>query len=400
MRVHLAFRACGTSVLHLLLIGTAGARTIRVPSEYPTIGLGLGAAASGDTVAIACGVYPEHGLVLRDGVMLRSDTGEPGCVTIDGQHEGTVLLGPVGLGARTVVEGVTITGRYWQPAVEATGKEPAGDGSRGGGGISLFVSGATFRRCVIRANTAESVGAGGVYVGGGGPSFIDCAFVENVGGRGGGAGVESADAVFYRCEFSGNQGVGGGAIIVYTVMATHSPAPLREQLPLTGTRLEKCTLSSNRAPVGGALVVADVVSVRECSFVRNASYIGSAVYTIWGSATIENTIIAFGQFGEALQCEYPYPNSAILSCCDLFGNQGGDWVGCIADQVNLRGNFSADPMFCDLNGGDFHLSDRSPCAPENSPGNCGRIGAWPVGCSTSALSPSTWGRVKVSFLPR
>jgi hypothetical protein len=29
------------------------------------------------------------------------------------------------------------------------------------------------------------------------------------------------------------------------------------------------------------------------------------------------------------------------------GNGGGDWVGGIADQHGVRGNISADPLFCD-----------------------------------------------------
>jgi hypothetical protein len=66
----------------------------------------------------------------------------------------------------------------------------------------------------------------------------------------------------------------------------------------------------------------------------------------------------------------------------VYGNAGGDWVGCIADQYGVNGNFSADPLFCDPTHDDFTLAATSPCAPENSPGECGLIGAWPVGCET------------------
>ena len=65
-----------------------------------------------------------------------------------------------------------------------------------------------------------------------------------------------------------------------------------------------------------------------------------------------------------------------MECCDVYGNVGGDWVGPIADQLGLDGNFSADPCFCDAESGDFHLWNYSPCAQEG----CGLIGAWPVGC--------------------
>jgi hypothetical protein len=73
-----------------------------------------------------------------------------------------------------------------------------------------------------------------------------------------------------------------------------------------------------------------------------------------------------------------------LSCCDLFGNAGGDYVGRIGGQIGIDGNFSADPAFCDTLNGDFTLGDCSPCLPGNHPDgyDCGGIiGAW------AALAP-------------
>jgi hypothetical protein len=62
--------------------------------------------------------------------------------------------------------------------------------------------------------------------------------------------------------------------------------------------------------------------------------------------------------------------SAVLSCCDLFGNAGGDWTGCSATQVGINGNFSADPMFCGAQDEDFSLQSGSPCLDV---GGCGLI---------------------------
>lgn len=84
-----------------------------------------------------------------------------------------------------------------------------------------------------------------------------------------------------------------------------------------------------------------------------------------------------------------------LSCCDLFGNEGGDWTEEIVDQLGENGNISADPAFCDPDFGDFTLADSSPCAPFLPPNEeCDMIDAWPVGCGGTAVSPASWGDLK------
>ena len=85
------------------------------------------------------------------------------------------------------------------------------------------------------------------------------------------------------------------------------------------------------------------------------------------------------------------------SCSDIYGNEGGDWVGCIAGQDMVRGNLATDPLFCDLGSNDVHLDEASPCAPDHNP-ECGLIGAWPVNCGEpTAVRDSSWGRIKSSF---
>jgi hypothetical protein len=69
----------------------------------------------------------------------------------------------------------------------------------------------------------------------------------------------------------------------------------------------------------------------------------------------------------------------VLTCCNLYGNTNGDWIGCIADQEGSNGNISLDPLFCDAENGEFSLCSDSPCALDNNPG-CGQIGALGTGC--------------------
>ena len=51
--------------------------------DAPTIRAGVDSAAVGDTLEIACGTYYEHHIVVKSGLVLRSETGQPECVTID-----------------------------------------------------------------------------------------------------------------------------------------------------------------------------------------------------------------------------------------------------------------------------------------------------------------------------
>ena len=97
------------------------------------------------------------------------------------------------------------------------------------------------------------------------------------------------------------------------------------------------------------------------------------------SVTLENTIVAFSTQGEGVICDSTA--DVTLICCDVYGNVGGDWVGCIASQYETNGNICEDPLFCCAGSEDFHLRPESPCAPFTLPNpECDLIGAWPVGC--------------------
>jgi hypothetical protein len=111
---------------------------------------------------------------------------------------------------------------------------------------------------------------------------------------------------------------------------------------------------------------------------------------------VENCVIAFSGSGGAIQADlHPPPR---LTCCDIFGNAGGDWVGCIADQYGIAGNICLDPLFCDPQNLDLTLREESPCAPFSPPNaECDQIGAWPVGCGGTPVTPTTWGAIKARF---
>lgn len=269
---------------------------------------------------------------------------------------------------------------------------------------------------------------------------------ENNGAGGGPGGLACGSATLTDCRFTGNStavGDGGGMScygsptlinVVFEGNVTQgSPA---ESRPFNGyggallcgsgsPTLVHITFSNNRAFFGGGAVSCQGdVEMTHCTFEGNSSAIdGGAVYVRWGSATIanctfagncaesgaggglhcveggvasvSNSIIAFSECGQAVWLDIS--SAVTLTCCDIFGNDGGDWVGGIAGQLGVNGNISEDPLFC-LDAHDewpYTLHSDSPCAPSNP--ECGLIGAWSIGCSPTAVELMTWGAIKAMY---
>ncbi|UCG53086.1 MAG: hypothetical protein JSW58_05900 [Candidatus Latescibacterota bacterium] len=143
------------------------------------------------------------------------------------------------------------------------------------------------------------------------------------------------------------------------------------------------TITDNTATLeGGALHCSDgwptIINNTICG---NGAPTGGGIFLTGSGShpTIDNTIIAFGIEGEGIVCHSDA--SPTLTCCDIYGNAGGDAL-CGLDGGN---NFAADPEFCGPSGnGDYWLWDTSPCAIENSPCNM-FVGAWPVGCQATGI---------------
>lgn len=123
----------------------------------------------------------------------------------------------------------------------------------------------------------------------------------------------------------------------------------------------------------------------QCTFHGNEATWGSNVSCDCGS-TIEmsNCIVTGGIAAEVFYVDES--SSATLICTDIHGNEGGDWVGPLADQLGQDGNISADPLYCNALARDFTLAESSPCAPKVDP-ECGLIGAHPVSCAVPTGAP-------------
>ena len=285
--------------------------------DAPTIGAGIDSASTGDTVLVACGTYYEA-LGVKEGVTLLSEDGNADCVTIDGQYTYRGLgCGPCD--SLTVIKGFTIA-----RAVDYN--LPSGSG---GGLLCVRSDSLVIENCAFVSNGAEW--GGGVSLEYCSPTFINCTFADNgYASQGGALWLGVSSPVLENCTFVGNSALYGGAVC--------------------------CEMQS--APL-----------FKNCIFYRNhGHYFGGGIYcNQFATPTLENTVIAYSEARAAIWCEDEW-SAPTLTCCDIYGNTGGDWTECIAEQQGTHGNLSAAPRFCDAPSGDFTLEDCSPCLPGNHPG--------------------------------
>ncbi|MFZ1946485.1 MAG: right-handed parallel beta-helix repeat-containing protein [bacterium] len=314
--------------------------------DAPTIDAGVDSAASGDTLLLADGVFTEPGVtgirVIGKTIGFFSESGNPDACVIDcagGAEWFCICFGGYDgayRGGYGKVRGLTIT--------------------NAGMAIEAWVSSsATVENCRFVNNTGQVVVAGGMAGEGYGSICVnDCDFRSN---------PSTQLSCQYKCSATANRCVfyQGGRVLSVGDDAH-------------GT-ISGCTLVGNSGGTGGVVRGAD------------HDYLTSSIM-------ISGCIIAFN-IGTPVVCNMSLLG---LSCTDIWGNTGGDYVGCAAGLDGAHGNFSADPLFCDYLGGDLRLQVTSPCLPGNHPlgTDCGVMGAVEEACET-ATEPTTWGAIKAMY---
>jgi hypothetical protein len=381
------------AVLGVGLLANAGATTYLVrpdgTGDFTTIGAAVAAAAQGDTVLVAPGTYVGSGnkniTISGKNIVLQSEAGPDATIialqgTPDSPARAFYFTG--GITPAAVVDGFTIRGGY--------STEPAG----GGGAILLGGHASpTIRNCAFLDNTAVWVG-GAVFGTSHGSLLVQgCIFEGNSADNGGALHTYLRDVQIDDCVFRENHSNGGGAISfggvhgwVRHCLFEQNTTPDNAGGAAAGIApddqdvdVESCVFARN---VGGSTFFSSsnltgTLYLRNCTFSQNDSrLLGATAYFAGvgaGSAAIESSILAFDTAGQAVACEWGSP---AVSCSDIYGNVGGDWVDGVATQYGMNRNFSLDPCFCDPENDDFTLWNYSPCAQVT----CGTIGAWPVAC--------------------
>jgi len=342
------------------------AGVIVVPDSVGTIGAALAIASSGDTVQVQPGTYPET-IVLVDGVaVIAADPGQR--PVLDGGGSGPVVSAQ-NCGSGTVLQGFVV---------------------RNGVGVGL---------------------GGGAWVKSSSLRIQDCRFEDNSAVHGGGVGGENSAFQLIDCRLEGNAASQtGGAISV-----TGLPSPT-----ITG-----CTLFDNDALAGGGLAIRNgcTPAVSGSLIDTNRADQGGGVwYDLFAGGTLSGCTIVFndatslggGLFLNSLSgpaitaCVIALSGSGAAAhavagatptwdCNDLWGNANGNAV---VGGGDLGTNISVDPEFCDpVSGGDFGLSDTSPClAGVSCPSLIGAFGQACVAVSAGAeMTASSWGAVKARY---
>ena len=355
-----------------LLVATTCAATVRVvrpdgQGTLPNIQAAVDASTDGDQIWLIAGVFTGPGnrdiVIGPRNILIRSFDDDPAVCIIDCEgsesapHRAFWLNDSVA--QITAIQSITMRGGY----------------AESGGGGAMLISGHAsgyIVNCVFENNASGMTdwhAGGAVYVNyGGTPVFNGCVFRGNQAFAGGALTTNHGGRVtFNDCRFIGNRAIRGGAIYGITTEKNGCLFAGNEAQETGGAiwhnssgldYYESCTFDGNRAPAGGAIFI-------------NSNY--------GGPVEMIDTIISNCPEGEAIACNASVPIT--FSCCNFYGNAGGDWTEPFADQVDLNGNFSANPCYCDAAGEDFYLCADSYALEGNHPWGCDQlVGAYGLGC--------------------
>ena len=330
--------------------------------DAATIQAAVDSAVAGDTILLSDGTFRGLGnrdIVIEKSLTVRSESGNPLSCVIDCQGTSTERHRAFLCDAAYLMfEGLTVKNGYYSEA----------------GALDI-----------------ETTQEGQVTI-------SRCRFINNNGGYGGAIrclllGYETF--VISECVFEGNysQYYGGGVFLE------------RHLNPDGLCRIVDCTFLSNYADYGAALAewLFEPPLGGPLTEDVGTHMIGCTIAANYGTCSIFGTAMS----GERLIIAYnetfaPFINSIpVLSCSNVFGNAGGDWIGVLEEQYRVRGNIRVCPSFCSLPLGDLRLCDQSPCLPGMHPDDyaCGLIGALDEGCTCgpSSTRPSTWGGIKALY---
>ena len=429
-----ALRFCCAAIAFAAIPFVADAATIQVPGDQPTIAEGIAVASLGDTVLICSGTYLEAGIQITEGITVRGLTGDPDDVIIDANCV-DVAVCCIDVAAPIAIEALTVTGGHsesgqWMGAIHCLGStltlrdvvltenvSPPGHENRG---LYAMDSELTLIDCEVSHNGSESAGVGaGMRILASTATISGVSFLSNSGFRGGGLSCEYSSVYICSSVFAGNYAcdTGGGinstnsGLIVEDCVFTENdasvasaifaefPAPLRvSQTRIIGNGGYGNDNGGSVIGFWNVDVVMEAVTIAH-NFVQNYSGGTSCIEVAQSNVMLSNCIVAFteaiaGEPASAIRCDESA--TVDLSCCDIYGNNGGDWIGHIADQLGVNGNICADPMFCGATDWDTTVDELSPCAPANN--SCGeQIGSGEVACASTNVRESSWGAIKALY---
>jgi serine protease len=284
-----------------------------VPSDFPTIQAAIDAAADGDSIVVAAGIYLEHLDFLGKAIRLVSEDG-PATTVIDGTDNGPVMTIRATGRDETLIDGFTIT---------------HGQGPWGGGITLEFGGSPTIRGNWFIANQQAAGGFGAAIGGNGASPLVDSNYFEG-----------------NSCDDQHLSGVlafvnGSSARIINNVLYGNDCRGINFTVP-EGVAPE----ASNNTLVGN----------------RTGIYVGAQVPTV--SQIYRNNVIVGGTIGLDVAWDDNRVNAPtwihnlVYGCSTNF--QGID------DPTGTLGNVSVEPKLVDVSRKNFRLLDDSPAIDAGS----------------------------------
>jgi Abnormal spindle-like microcephaly-assoc'd, ASPM-SPD-2-Hydin len=376
-RWRLAVPAAAVLALGSVPTTVSGAGTLSVPYDFATIQAAISAAASGDTVLVAPGTYPEHIDFLGKAITVTSAAG-PATTIIDGGGTGRVITFASQEGRDSVLRGFTIRN---------------GNSSFGNGILSD--GSPTIEGNVITGNAICSDG-GGIYVSGS-PLIRNNLISDNGspdfgcrGGSGGGIWLEGgstgSSAQIIDNTITGNQAFWGGAIAMFAagtptiagnVMSGNSSMDQGGAIWSVSNSdalvVQNLIVNNHAGAVGGGMFF-EPPDGSPGPLLLNNTFAGNTAMSdgsaVWAggyfssSRFVDNVLVGTGE--GAVYCDQGYGQPPPLFDHNLaFAPNGG-----VAFEANCgtvagsSGNLAADPRFASA--GDFHLGAGSPAIDAGS----------------------------------
>jgi predicted outer membrane repeat protein len=247
------------------------------------------------------------------------------------------------------------------------------------GGGMFNLGNPTLTNCTFSGNWGRT-GGGGMMNGRNNPTLTDCTFSKNTGGNGGGMWNGDSRLVLAKCKFSGNTGSWGGGMKNY-----------KSSLTLTN-----CTFIGNSAEGNGGGIYNSAynkLTLTNCAFIGNSAedYAGGICNDAYNNLTFTNCTFSGNSApkGNALACKasrQQYRSNLQVSNCILWDGSNGIWNS-DGSAIAIRysdvqggetavydpcdgliwgdGNIDTEPIFADLNNGDYHLKSQAGRWDEN-----------------------------------
>jgi hypothetical protein len=382
------------TLLLLLLPALVESRTWYVKvdgtGDAPTIEAAIDSSQDGDEILVAAGTYTwtnqspanDHGIMMfvNKEIWLHSEAGRDSTI-IDAEGEGPLIgisgeIAPI----EPTIEGFTLRNgsadygwvgaAIWCSSCHPTIRNNViSDNWTFDWGGALFFSGSNGTICdnVITRNIAVDRG-GGIYCYNCQLVIRDNIFDDNGAGHYGGA---------IYCQQS-NMTIDGNLITRNGANSVGGGVYCLNSDPIMTHNIIGWNLASDYYG-GGIFCGGSSPTIINNTLFGNDSPSGAAIYCYSSSPIVSDNIVANSLNGEAIHCDGS--SSPDITCNDFWNNAAGDGNCTLGAH-----NFSANPVFCNEASEDFSLRENSPCAAPNSPGDCGLVGALPVGCWDTPIS--------------